>query len=604
MSRAKSALAARCALKMGALLCLALASAHAAAPAATTPDALLGQAEKFYLMDQARFADVLRLLHQRESQLSPAQRWHLRYLDACQMSLQASLAKEGPILQDIIDHSGDPVLVTRASAKLIFSLAYNRHYEQAFKLANTLTADLPQVTDTNARAEALRSIIQMLGLAGEHEQSLKYVQQLAPERMPLASRCATYSYKVNAISSAVRLSSTDPELLKAIDICLADRQVVFANTLRLDRAILLLQEGHVDQTIALLKKIMPSIRKAQFKPHLTELYYVFAQAYLSQGSYPEARTWAQAVITASDPKTFTWPLQTAYETLYEVEKRTGHPAAALEYHEKYMAQDKAAMDDTKTRALAYQMVKQQVVDKKLKLDALDKQNKILELRQTLAAKAQETSRLYIGILALVLAAIALWTFRLKHSQLRFRKMARHDGLTGAFNRQHFLHEAARVLRRLQQSDAGACLVVLDLDHFKGINDTYGHAGGDQALQRVVEICRGELRSSDLFGRLGGEEFGILMPACTCEQGIEIATRIRSTLAAAKMRLDAETTVMVSASLGLAHSAVAGYVFHQLFTAADAALYRAKDGGRNRLMVHVGVDEPVLADVDTPQVITV
>ncbi len=510
------------------------------------------------------------------------------------MSLQGSLAKDGPILQDIIDHSGDPVLVTRASAKLIFSLAYNRQYERAFKLANTLTANLPEVTNVDARAEALRSIIQMLGLAGEHDQQLKYIKQLDPKGMSRESQCATYSYKVNAISSAVQISSADPDLLQAIAFCLADKQVVFANTLRLDRAILLLQEGHADQAIAMLQKIAPSIHHSQFKPHLTSLYYVFAQAYLSKGSDAKAKSWALKVVKASDPKSFNWPLETAYEVLYEVAKKSGHFAAALSYHEKYMAQDKAAMDDTKTRSLAYQMVKQQVVDKKLKLDALGRQNKILKLREALAGQAEETSRLYIVLLALVIVAIVLLMFRLKHSQLRFRKMARHDGLTGAFNRQHFLHEASRILQRLEQADAGACLVVLDLDHFKQINDTYGHSAGDQALRRVVEICRRELRGSDLFGRLGGEEFGVLMPASTCEQGVEIASRIRRSVAVAQLQLDPETTVVVSASLGVAHSATAGYTFHKLFTAADAAMYRAKHGGRNRLVVDADMPDATSA----------
>lgn len=586
-------------LLVGALLCLAMGTARAAIPDATTAAALFAQAERFHLTDQPRFAGVLKQLHQRESLLSPAQRWHLRYLDACQTSLEGNLAKDAPILQDIIDHSGDPALVTRASAKLINSLAYNRHYEQAFTLANTLTAALPQVTDISARAEALRSIVQMLGLAGEHDQALKYVRQLDPERMPRESRCATYSYKVNAISSAVTISSADPELLRAIAICLADRQVIFANTLRLDRADLLLQEGHAERAIALLDEIAPTIRRSRFKPHLTELYDLLAQAYLSQGQDAKARTWAMAVVSASDPKSFTWPLQTAYEVLYEVEKKAGHLAEALSYYQKYVAQDKAEMDDTKARALAYQMVRQQVLDKKLKLEALDRQNSILKLRQALAGKAQETSRLYIAMLTLVIVVIGLWMFRLKHSQLRFRQLARHDGLTGAFNRQHFLQEAARILQRLHQADAGACLVALDLDHFKQINDTYGHAAGDEALRRVVEIFRRELRGSDLFGRLGGEEFGILMPACTCEQGVEIATRIRRSLAAARIGLDGGGKVEVSASLGMAHSAVSGYELHQLFADADAALYRAKHGGRNRLVVDVGGDAPDLVNVDMP-----
>lgn len=561
------------------------------------PAVLLEQAERFQLTDHARFTAILKQLHQEDSRLSPAQRWHLRYLDAYLASLGGNLAKEIPILQDIIDHSGDAALATRATAKLITSLAINHQYEEAFKLANTLMVNLPQVTDSNARAQALRAIVQMLGLAGESDQAMKYAQQLDPEKASPENRCANYSYKINAISYVVTLSSKDPRLQRAIDVCLADKQDVYANTMRLVRADFLTEEGHADQAIALLKSIKPSVLRTGFQPHISGLDVSLAQAYASLGNDVDAKQSALAAVAASDPKSFTWPLQAAYELLYHIEKRAGDDRAALAYYEKYVAQDKAAMDDTKTRALAYQMVKQQVLDKKLKLEALDKKNRILELRQKLASNAQETSRLYIVLLSLVIVFIGLWTFRLKQSQVRFRRMARHDGLTGVFNRQHFLHESGRILQRLLQADAGGCLVLLDLDHFKRINDTYGHAAGDEALRRVVEICRRELRASDVFGRLGGEEFGILMPGCTRQQGVEIATRIRRALAAAQLSLGPETSVVVPASLGLAHTSVSGHAFHRLFSDADAALYRAKNGGRNRLVVDIGGDAPVVASAD-------
>ena len=595
MQDSASAGFARRVLLTGALLGVALGSARAAISEPATPATLLVQAEKFQLTDHARFGSLLKQLHQEDSRLSPVQRWHLRYLDAY---LERNLAKETLILRDVVDHSGDAALATRAQAKLITSLAINHQYEEAFKLANRLMVGLPQVTDSNARAQALRAIVQMLDLAGEPDQALRYAQQLDPERASPENRCANYSYKINAISYVVTLSSNDPGLRRAIAVCLADKQDVYANTQRLSRADLLTEEGHADQAIALLKSIESSVLRSGFQPHISGLDVSLAQAYVSLGNDADARQSALAAVAASDPKSFTWPLQTAYELLYQIEKRAGDDRTALAYYEKYVVQDKAAMDDTRTRALAYQMVRQQVLDKKLKLQALDKQNGILELRQALASKAQETSRLYILLLLLVIAFIGLWTFRLKQSQVRFRRMARHDGLTGAFNRQHFLHEAGRILQRLHQADAGACLVVLDLDHFKRINDTYGHAAGDEVLRRIVAVCLRELRDSDLFGRLGGEEFGILMPGCTREQGVEIATRIRKALAAALVKLGPETAVVVSASLGLAHSSVSGYAFHQLFSDADAALYRAKHGGRNRLVVDTGGDAPVVASADT------
>lgn len=585
-------------LLTGALLGVAVGNLHAAISEAVPPAVLFVQAEKLQVTDQALFASILKQLHQEEARLSPAQQWHLLYLDACLASLEGDVAKDAPMLREIIDHSGDEVLVTRATAKLINSQAINHHYEEAFKLANTLMVVLPRITDSNANSQALRAIVQTLDLAGEPGQALKYAKQLNLEVASREIRCMNYAAKINAESYAFTLSSEDPGLLRAIAMCLADEQPVFANTLRLTRADSLTEEGHADQAIALLESIEPSILRSGFRPQIAELHVSLAQAYVKLGSDADARRSALAAVAASDPKNFTWPLQAGYELLYQIEKRAGDDPAALAYYEKYVVQYKAAMDDTKTRALAYQMVRQEVLDKKLKLEALDKQNGMLELRQALASKAQETSRLYILLLLLVIVSIGLWTFRLKQSQMRFRRMARHDGLTGVFNRQHFLHEAGRILQRLYQADAGACLVVLDLDHFKRVNDTYGHAAGDEVLRRIVAVCRSELRDSDLFGRLGGEEFGILMPGCTCEQGVEIATRIRKAMAAALVKLGPETTVVVSASLGLAHSSVSGYAFHQLFSDADAALYAAKHGGRNRLVVDSGGNAAVVASADT------
>jgi diguanylate cyclase (GGDEF)-like protein len=256
----------------------------------------------------------------------------------------------------------------------------------------------------------------------------------------------------------------------------------------------------------------------------------------------------------------------------------------LGYYETYVAQEEAAMDDTKARALAYQMVKQEVLAKKLRLDALAKENRILQLRQELDHKAAETARLYVALLLAAIAFIGLWLYRLKHSQMRFRRMARHDGLTGAFNRHHFLETAALVLARLQKAGAPACLVVLDLDHFKRINDTYGHVAGDDVLKSAAQVVRRELRASDVFGRLGGEEFGILMPSCSPTQGLEIAERVRASLAAARIQLDDQIVITVPGSMGLACTDTFGYVLRQLLTRADAALYQAKRGGRNQVVI--------------------
>ena len=592
MGRPKLTRSHRSAVLAAALLCLVAGGVEAVAAVsnATTPADLFARAETTKIADHEQFLHILAQLQQQGNQLSRAQKWHLRYLDAWRDAFEGKLNKARPILDDIIDHSDNVALKTRASALLINIFSRGNRYVKAYALANNLMTSLPNIKNAQARAEALREIVQLLAWAGQYDQALQYIRQLKANHIPGTSKCTSNSYAENARFNAGKLSLNSPDLRKTINLCLADKEIVYANTLRLDMASLLLKKDRTTQALALLRRIGPSIRKTGFQPHVAQRLATMAWAYLQLGDDSDAIRSAHAALATSRHSKFPWPSQIAYQVLYRVETKAGHDAAALSYYQKYVALHDASINDIKARALAYQMVKQEVLAKKLKLEALTRQNRILQLRQALAKKAAETSRLYIALLIIAIVLIAMWLYRLKHSQLRFRRMARHDDLTETFNRQHFLDETKRVLQRLAKAEAKACLVIMDLDHFKRVNDIYGHIAGDDVLKHAVEISRRELRASDVFGRLGGEEFGILMPACSSEQGAEIGERIRHALASTPIKPNTGELVTVSASFGLACSDTSGYELVQLLVDADAALYMAKRSGRNRLVVGTVKDE--------------
>lgn len=551
---------------------------------------MLAHAEQIRVSDHPGFLRILKQLHRQKNNLTPAQRWHLRYLDTVQLNFEGDSSKASPILRDIIDHSGDPSLSARATAQLIQADFLSHRYVKAYELANSLIAALPDISDPVARQTALSQIVQMLNGVGQHDLALKYAQQIKASFPSGKGQCEGNLSVTQSMLYAEKLSSDSPEFQKTIDSCIAVGQVVSANALRLDLASQLNQEGHPKQAISLLRRIAPSIHKARYQFHVASLHTTLADAYEILGDDDSARKSALAALNANGPGAANWTVQDANRVLFGVEKRAGHAAAGLVYYEKYVAQKEASMDDAKARALAYQMVKQDVLAKNTQLDALGKENRILQLRQTVVEKSAETSRLYIVLLLLVIASIAFWMYRIKHSQLRFQRLSQHDGMTGAFNRKHFLDVASQGLHQLQKSHTGACLVLLDLDHFKQVNDSHGHATGDEVLTCTVAICRRELRESDIFGRLGGEEFGILMPSCSCEQGEEIANRIRDTLASSRIILESGKIVKVSASFGLACSSISGYELPHLLSVADGALYRAKNGGRNQLVVGTDKDE--------------
>lgn len=163
-------------------------------------------------------------------------------------------------------------------------------------------------------------------------------------------------------------------------------------------------------------------------------------------------------------------------------------------------------------------------------------------------------------------------------QLELRTLACRDSLTGLLTRRAFF-DAAETLLHHDAPHGSATLVLLDVDHFKAVNDTYGHPIGDRVLQRVVSDLRGALAPGDLFGRYGGEEFVLLLAGRREESAVSVAERLRETVAAMR----AEDCPRVTASLGLA--AVAAHAtLGRAVEAADGALYAAKRQGRNRCVV--------------------
>ena len=161
---------------------------------------------------------------------------------------------------------------------------------------------------------------------------------------------------------------------------------------------------------------------------------------------------------------------------------------------------------------------------------------------------------------------------------RLTQLATTDELTGALNRRSILEHLQSLL-----DDPGiqTCVLMADIDFFKRVNDTYGHAAGDRVLKTFVDTMRGHLRKGDLLGRLGGEEFVVALGNADLQDAQALAERLRVAVAESGCPFDADTTITVTASFGLALYDGQETVT-QLLIRADEALYRAKNLGRNRV----------------------
>ncbi|WP_207458453.1 diguanylate cyclase [Azospirillum sp. SYSU D00513] len=175
-----------------------------------------------------------------------------------------------------------------------------------------------------------------------------------------------------------------------------------------------------------------------------------------------------------------------------------------------------------------------------------------------------------------------------------RDMASRDPLTGIHNRRAFMDLARQQVLRAQRLDKPVSVFVLDLDHFKSINDTHGHVAGDEALRMVAGCCQLLLRGYDLLGRMGGEEFVVLLPGAPAEVALRVAERVRQQLERTPV-LGPEGPFQLTASIGVACMQGPEDTLDRVIHRADQALYRAKNGGRNR----VAADGPALAEPVRP-----
>lgn len=173
--------------------------------------------------------------------------------------------------------------------------------------------------------------------------------------------------------------------------------------------------------------------------------------------------------------------------------------------------------------------------------------------------------------------------QLDKKEKEMRKLATKDHLTDIWNRRFFIESAEKEVKQAIRHDRSLSLMIIDLDLFKNINDTYGHLAGDKTLRIFCEIAQEIIRTTDIFGRIGGEEFAALLPDCPGDEACQAAERLREAVWKQLIESDAGT-FSISISVGVATLDKNRPDYDTMANAADKALYAAKEGGRNTIRV--------------------
>ncbi|MEH6625767.1 MAG: diguanylate cyclase [Motiliproteus sp.] len=175
-------------------------------------------------------------------------------------------------------------------------------------------------------------------------------------------------------------------------------------------------------------------------------------------------------------------------------------------------------------------------------------------------------------------------FERRQNENRLTILATTDPLTGIFNRRAFEDRASNEFQRASRHHRDLAMIIFDIDDFKRFNDTFGHAAGDSILMMLAKVTNQQLRTTDIFGRMGGEEFAVMLPECAATEVQEVAERIRTACQAQKLSFSGQTA-SVSLSLGVAMMAMHDRSFEEILSRADEALYKAKEAGKNRTWIY-------------------
>lgn len=249
----------------------------------------------------------------------------------------------------------------------------------------------------------------------------------------------------------------------------------------------------------------------------------------------------------------------------------------------YRAQQKKQWDFLRNNSLDHAQRHNERIQKYEK-QLLENQVQIQQLKLDAQRKQQEASRLWLWLTVVIATSLALLAYTLWLSRRRFISQAQTDSLTGIANRRHFLERAQQVAGRHRDQPQTASVLILDIDHFKLINDAHGHQAGDAAIRHVAMQANACLREGDVFGRIGGEEFAALLPATDDAVAWKVAEQIRQVIEQTPLRHHGDD-IPLTVSIGLMSGPLTRDNIEMLMQCADKVMYRAKNAGRNRSLRH-------------------
>ena len=535
--------------------------------------------------DSARFVALVDGLARDRDQADESELRHLRLLQDYRRAFAGDYQGASADAMALVEQAPEPVLRYRAALLVSNIAALKRDYLVGLRYLDRALSMRDRIEDPAIRNLSGTVAGTLYNEFGHYELALNEAERVLADHPDPHNRCGARQIRARALNGLGRRLDEGRDIQEAIADCAAQRQPMAVNAIRATLAEYWAAHGRRKQAIALLEKNLPETLDTGYTRLIGEVRQLLAQFHLDEGDVAKAQAQARAIVTAPGQDPTSLATVVAHRVLYLAAMQRGDTAEAFRHYRLYAEADKARLDDIKAREYAFQLSRHEIKQKNQSIALLTSKNRLLSLQQEVDRRTKWNFSLAIALLLVLVASFGYWGWRARRMHGSLRRLAETDGLTGLANRRHFRERSEAVLAACAERRRPVSVLLLDLDHFKQINDQCGHAAGDWVLREVARVGRLHCREQDLFGRLGGEEFALTLVDCDADAAMRTAEACRRAIAS----IDAGSTgcgLPVTASVGVvATRAASDYDYEALIAHADAAMYRSKLAGRNRVALY-------------------
>ncbi|MCH2055842.1 MAG: GGDEF domain-containing protein [Thalassotalea sp.] len=582
-----------------ALLCLYMVPASAEVESV---DELLNKAESYRHTDPAAFNHTLEKLEQSLAQLSKDNQNHYSVLKAYSSFMSGKYDEQVRLLNYVINNSPTDDMKLRSTYGLIHTSIAKKDWATGFlHVQEALKQVEIHKTSNNALVKeqtklALFVVIVFFNQLQQFDLALNYIDSIDVVDLTENEQCNLSMQKIEA-SQGNSSSSTFQifQIEQALEVCEKTNWAVAPPLVRAYLAKSHLNQGNPQQAILTLMPFIEDAKATRFSLVIIDFYNTLAKSFFLVNNTAKSEYYADLAIESITHNS-TKQTVDAYHMKYQLAYEKKDLGEALKFYIKYSEADKAYLNDITAKNIAFELAQNRSLQQKNKIELLNKENELLnnknellKIERSLTQSEAENTRLIATLLIAIVALLAFFGYRSWHSQRRLKVLAEYDHLTKINNRGHFMALAEETLSLAERAHQTASCIILDLDKFKSINDTYGHAAGDWALKAVVEAVKPCIRDHDIFARLGGEEFVILLPSCDIQAATFVTEKCLKVIEAIDTA-DSGNQFKITASFGITTTRTSGYQVTSLINDADKALYQSKENGRNQMTIFTNEDD--------------